>query len=206
MTCALRRASATEIQHLRDDPAQLPDFLDPENGSAPGVEVVRVPGLLGLVLRLFPITISQVKPHPGWATAAETELGDASRAEIGQEIDLDKAWHGLHYLFTGTAWEGELLLLASQRLQAIRGVRLVGTAPEKIAVLSFILEGVHPHDVGTVLDDEGVAVRAGHHCAQPVMARFGIPATVRASFAFYNTSEEIEALARGVERAEAVFR
>jgi cysteine desulfurase/selenocysteine lyase len=73
-------------------------------------------------------------------------------------------------------------------------------------VLSFVLDGVHPHDVGTVLDDTGVAVRAGHHCAQPLMARLGIPATVRASFAFYNTADEIEALARGVERAGEVFR
>jgi len=73
-------------------------------------------------------------------------------------------------------------------------------------VISFVLEGVHPHDVGTVLDDAGVAVRAGHHCAQPVMARFGLPATVRASFACYNTVDEIEALARGVERAGEVFR
>jgi cysteine desulfurase / selenocysteine lyase len=72
-------------------------------------------------------------------------------------------------------------------------------------VLSFVLEGIHPHDVGTVLDDEGVAVRAGHHCAQPVMQRFGIPATVRASFAFYNTPDEIDALVRGVERARKVF-
>jgi cysteine desulfurase / selenocysteine lyase len=72
-------------------------------------------------------------------------------------------------------------------------------------VLSFVLEGIHPHDVGTVLDDEGVAVRAGHHCAQPVMQRFGIPATVRASFAFYNTLDEIEVLVRGIERARKVF-
>jgi cysteine desulfurase / selenocysteine lyase len=104
------------------------------------------------------------------------------------------------------AWEDELLRLGTARLGAIPGVRLVGTAPEKVAVISFVLEGVHPHDVGTVLDDGGVAVRAGHHCAQPVMARFGLPATVRASFACYNTADEIEALARGVERAGEVFR
>ncbi len=72
-------------------------------------------------------------------------------------------------------------------------------------MLSFVVEGIHPHDVGTVLDDDGVAVRAGHHCAQPVMQRFGIPATVRASFAFYNTPDEIEVLVRGVERARKVF-
>ncbi len=103
------------------------------------------------------------------------------------------------------AWEEELLRLATERVGEIRGVRLVGTAPEKVAVLSFILDGVHPHDVGTILDDEGVAVRAGHHCAQPVMTSLGIPATVRASFAFYNTVQEIEALARGVARAAEVF-
>jgi cysteine desulfurase / selenocysteine lyase len=102
-------------------------------------------------------------------------------------------------------WEEELLRLATERVGEIRGVRLVGTAREKVAVLSFILDGVHPHDVGTILDDEGVAVRAGHHCAQPVMTSLGIPATVRASFAFYNTVQEIEALARGVARAAEVF-
>jgi cysteine desulfurase/selenocysteine lyase len=104
------------------------------------------------------------------------------------------------------AWESELLQLATTRLAELPGVRLVGTAAAKAAVLSFVLDGVHPHDLGTVLDDEGVAVRAGHHCAQPVMARYGIPATVRASFAFYNTADEVEALARGVERAGKVFR
>jgi cysteine desulfurase/selenocysteine lyase len=104
------------------------------------------------------------------------------------------------------AWEQELLRIATTRIGELPGVRLVGTAPEKAAVLSFILEGVHAHDLGTILDDGGVAVRAGHHCAQPVMTRFGIPATVRASFAFYNTRDEIEALALGIERAAEVFR
>ena len=102
-------------------------------------------------------------------------------------------------------WEGELLARATELIGGLPGVRLVGTAREKAGVLSFVVEGIHPHDVGTVLDDEGVAVRAGHHCAQPVMQRFGIPATVRASFAFYNTPDEIEVLVRGVERARKVF-
>jgi cysteine desulfurase/selenocysteine lyase len=102
-------------------------------------------------------------------------------------------------------WEGQLLDRATERIGTIPGVQLVGTARKKAGVLSFVLEGVHPHDVGTVLDDEGVAVRTGHHCAQPVMQRFGLPATVRASFAFYNTLDEIEVLARGVERAGKVF-
>jgi cysteine desulfurase/selenocysteine lyase len=102
-------------------------------------------------------------------------------------------------------WESELLARATELIGALSGVRLVGTARKKAGVLSFVLEGIHPHDVGTVLDDEGVAVRAGHHCAQPVMQRFGIPATVRASFAFYNTLDEIDVLVRGVERARKVF-
>jgi cysteine desulfurase/selenocysteine lyase len=101
--------------------------------------------------------------------------------------------------------ERELLSRATEAIGALPGVRLVGTAGEKVGVLSFVLDGIHPHDVGTVLDDEGVAVRAGHHCAQPVMQRFGIPATVRASFAFYNTLEEIDVLVRGVQRARKVF-
>ena len=103
------------------------------------------------------------------------------------------------------AWEGELLARATELVGAVPGVRLVGTAPEKAAVLSFVLEGVHPHDVGTILDDDGIAVRAGHHCAQPLMDRLGLPATVRASFAFYNTMDEVEVLARGVRRAAEVF-
>jgi cysteine desulfurase/selenocysteine lyase len=84
-------------------------------------------------------------------------------------------------------------------------VRIIGTAREKAGVISFVLEGVHAHDVGTVLDREGIAVRTGHHCAQPVMDRFGVPATVRASLAFYNTKQEINALAAGIQRVKALF-
>jgi len=122
-------------------------------------------------------------------------LGLATALDYFEAVGLDRI----------AAWEEELLRLATEQVGEIRGVRLVGTAPQKVAVLSFILDGVHPHDVGTILDDEGVAVRAGHHCAQPVMTSLGIPATVRASFAFYNTVREIEALARGVARAAEVF-
>ncbi len=85
------------------------------------------------------------------------------------------------------------------------GVRLIGTAREKAAVLSFALDGVHPHDVGTLLNEEGVAVRTGHHCAQPVMQRFKVPATSRASFAFYNTMAEVDALAAGIRNVQKVF-
>ncbi len=101
--------------------------------------------------------------------------------------------------------EYELLSAATRALSEIPGVRLVGTASHKAAVLSFVLDGIHPHDVATVLDHEGVAVRAGHHCAQPLMERLGLPATTRASFALYNTLEEVEVLARAVRRARELF-
>ncbi|HEY8022253.1 MAG TPA: cysteine desulfurase [Thermoanaerobaculia bacterium] len=104
------------------------------------------------------------------------------------------------------AWEGELLARATALLAEIPGVRIVGTARDKAAVLSFVVDGVHPHDVGTLLDGSGIAVRAGHHCAQPVMDHFGVAATTRASFAFYNTLEETEALAEGVARVRGMFR
>jgi len=103
------------------------------------------------------------------------------------------------------AWEEELLGYATERMRELSGVRLIGTAREKAAVLSFVVEGVHPHDVGAVLDDDGVAIRAGHHCAQPLMRRFGLPATARASFAFYNTRDEVDALVRGVAHVRSVF-
>ncbi|MBV9481852.1 MAG: cysteine desulfurase [Acidobacteria bacterium] len=102
-------------------------------------------------------------------------------------------------------YEHELLAYASEELSAISGVRLIGTARQKASVLSFIIEGIHPHDVGTILDQEGIAVRTGHHCAQPVMERFGIDATARASFALYNTREEIDALVGGIQKVKEVF-
>lgn len=101
--------------------------------------------------------------------------------------------------------EQTLLRYATEQLGQIKGVRLIGTAREKAAVLSFTLDGIHPHDAGTLLDLEGVAIRAGHHCAQPVMQRFGVPATARASFAFYNTLAEVDALAAGVRKVQQVF-
>ena len=103
------------------------------------------------------------------------------------------------------AWEHELLEYGTELLQAVPGVRLIGTARRKAAVLSFVLDGVHPHDVGTILDHEGVAVRAGHHCAMPVMDRFGVPATVRASLGLYNTPAELETLATAVRTAREII-
>jgi len=102
-------------------------------------------------------------------------------------------------------YEHELLTYATQEVSAVPGVRLIGTAKEKAGVLSFVMDGVHPHDIGTILDQEGIAIRTGHHCAQPVMTRFGIDATARASFGLYNTTEEIDALVRALEKVREVF-
>lgn len=103
------------------------------------------------------------------------------------------------------AHEHELLTYATEKISAISGVSLIGAAKERAGVISFVVEGVHPHDVGTILDQEGIAIRTGHHCSQPVMERFGIPATARASFAVYNTFGEIDALVRGIGKVREVF-
>ncbi len=104
-----------------------------------------------------------------------------------------------------TAHEHALLDIATQRLQQLDGVRIIGTAKQKASVLSFMIEDVHPHDVGTIFDQQGVAIRAGHHCAQPVMQFFGIAATARASFAFYNTEAEIDALVNAIKTTQELF-
>ena len=103
------------------------------------------------------------------------------------------------------AHEHALLLDATEQLSALPGVRLIGTARHKAAVLSFALQGIHPHDVGTLLNAEGIAVRTGHHCTQPLMQRLGVPATARASFAFYNTHAEVDALVAGIRSVQQVF-
>ncbi|MEP6570303.1 MAG: cysteine desulfurase [Acidobacteriota bacterium] len=125
----------------------------------------------------------------------------ASQIGLGAAIDylnsIDRKKAALH--------EHELLRYATERLKAIEGVRIIGTAREKMSVLSFVIDEIHPHDIGTILDQEGIAIRAGHHCAQPVMQRFNIPATARASFAFYNTKEEVDVLARTIEKVVEIF-
>ena len=103
------------------------------------------------------------------------------------------------------SYEHELLTYATETVSNLPGVRLVGTAREKAGVLSFVMEDIHPHDIGTILDQEGIAIRTGHHCAQPVMERFGVDATARASFALYNTKDEIDLLVRGIQKVREVF-
>jgi cysteine desulfurase/selenocysteine lyase len=121
--------------------------------------------------------------------------GDMIRTVTLNSLDRDAA----------LAHEQELLSYATELLSSIGGVRIIGTAREKASVVSFVIDQVHPHDVGTILDQEGIAIRAGHHCAQPVMQRFKIPATARASFAFYNTKDEVDRLASAVEKCIEVF-
>ena len=123
---------------------------------------------------------------------------------IGLGAALDYVEHiGLDNM---AAWEHELLTYATGKLQQVPGLRIVGTAREKASVISMLIEGIHPHDVGTILDGEGIAVRTGHHCCQPIMDRLHIPATVRASLAFYNTREEIDALVAALHKVIEVFR
>lgn len=132
---------------------------------------------------------------------------EAGTPAIASQIGLGAAIDYLNSIGreAAIAYEYELLAYATERLSGIEGVRLVGTARDKASVLSFTIDDIHPHDIGTILDQEGIAVRAGHHCAQPVMQRLQVPATARASFAFYNTKEEVDALAHAIEKVIEVF-
>lgn len=122
-------------------------------------------------------------------------IGLGAAIDYIQSIGLDKI----------AAYEHELLEYGTKILSEIEGLTLVGTARNKASILGFVLGDVHPHDIGTVLDQEGIAIRAGHHCAQPVMSRFGVPATARASLAFYNTKDEIDALAKAIVKCQGLF-
>lgn len=122
-------------------------------------------------------------------------IGLGAAIDYLEQIDFDAA----------AAWEQELLHYGTATLGAVDGLRIIGTAPHKAAVISFALEGVHPHDIGTIVDHAGIAIRTGHHCAMPVMDYYGVPATARASFAFYNTKSEIDRLAAALLQAREVF-
>lgn len=132
---------------------------------------------------------------------------EAGTPNIAGVIGLGEA---IRYL-SGLDWraveehEADLVAYCTTVVSGIPGARIIGTAREKAGVVSFIMEGIHPHDIGTILDQEGIAVRTGHHCAQPVMERFSIPATVRASFAIYNTREEVDRLGEGLRKVKEVF-
>jgi cysteine desulfurase/selenocysteine lyase len=139
--------------------------------------------------------------------AAIPDKFEAGTPAIASQIGLGAAIDYLNSIDREAAqrYEQELLAYATERISSIEGVRVIGTAREKASVLAFVLGDVHPHDVGTILDQEGIAIRAGHHCAQPVMQHFGVPATARASFAFYNTKAEVDSLVRAVQKVVEVF-
>jgi cysteine desulfurase/selenocysteine lyase len=122
-------------------------------------------------------------------------IGLGAAVDYLNEIGLDRV----------AKYERELLAYATDVLSVIPGLKVIGRAKEKASVLSVVLEGVHAHDIGTILDQQGIAIRTGHHCAQPVMDRFGVPATARASVALYNTRADIDALAKGIYRVTEVF-
>jgi cysteine desulfurase/selenocysteine lyase len=145
----------------------------------------------------FEKTTYNVIPHKFEAGTPPIEAAITLGAAVDYltEVGIERA--GAH--------ETDLLDYATDQVNRLPGVRIIGTAENKAAVLSFTVEGVHPHDVGTLLNEEGVAIRTGHHCAQPVMQRFGIPATSRASFAFYNTMAEVDALIAGIRKVQKVF-
>jgi cysteine desulfurase/selenocysteine lyase len=132
---------------------------------------------------------------------------EAGTPNIAGAIGLGAAIDYVETLGIGqiAAYESELLQYGTDRLSSIEGLKIIGTADRKGSLISFVMEGVHPHDIGTILDAEGIAIRTGHHCAQPLMDRFGVPATARASFAFYNTKEEIDVLVKGIDRVIEVF-
>ena len=132
---------------------------------------------------------------------------EAGTPNIGGGIGLGAAIDYLERIDreAALAYEHELLTYATRRLLEIPRVRIIGTARQKATVLSFVVDGIHPHDIGTILDHEGIAIRTGHHCAQPVMQRFGIPATARASFAFYNTKDEVDILMKGLGKVLEVL-
>ncbi len=135
------------------------------------------------------------------------ERFEAGTPDISGAIGLAAAIQYLEKLGHATLanYESSLLTYATEAVGQIQGVRIIGDAPEKIGVLSFVMDGVHPHDIGTVLDNEGIAIRAGHHCCMPLMKRFGLPGTARASFAFYNTHAEADRLAAALAKVWKMF-
>ncbi|HEY8495027.1 MAG TPA: cysteine desulfurase [Myxococcota bacterium] len=166
--------------------AELLEAMPPWQGGGEMIETVR-----------FERSTWARIPHKFEAGTPHIAGGAGLAAAIGylESIGIDRV----------AAHEEALLAYAVEALASVPGVRLVGTAPSRAGVLGFVVDGIHAHDVGTILDREGVAVRAGHHCAQPVMERFGVPATVRASFGLYNAREDVDALVRGLHTVVEVF-
>ena len=166
--------------------AELLEAMPPYQGGGDMISVVTFEKTL---YNSLPYKFEAGTPHIAGA------IGLAAGIDYVQRIGLNRI----------AAYETDLLAYGTELLSAIPGLRIIGTAKEKAGVLSFVLDGIHAHDVGTILDHEGIAIRAGHHCAMPAMKRFGVPATARASLAFYNTREELDALAKGLHKVIEVF-
>ncbi len=163
--------------------------------------------------------LDQMKPYQGGGdmirsvTFEKTTYNDlpykfeAGTPNIVGGIGLGAAIDYIHIIGLNaiSRYEHELLDYGTEILSHVSGLRLIGTAKSKASILSFVLDNAHPHDIGTILDREGIAIRTGHHCTQPVMKRFGIPATARASISFYNTKEELDALVRGIAKVSEIF-
>jgi cysteine desulfurase/selenocysteine lyase len=153
----------------------------------------------GEMIRTVRFEQTTYAPLPAKFEAGTPHIAGAIGMGVAVDYLRGLSWEWVH------RHETDLLQYATAQLEALPGVRIVGTAPVKAAVVSFVMDGVHAHDVGTILDQEGIAVRTGHHCTQPVMERLGVPATARASLACYNTREEVDALVRGIEKVREVF-
>ena len=166
--------------------AKLLEEMPPYQG---GGDMISKVSFTETVYNVLPYKFEAGTPH------IEGAIGLGAAIDYLRILGLERAAH----------YEEELLRYGTEVLSAIPGLRLIGTAKEKASVLSFVLDGIHPHDIGTILNQEGIAIRTGHHCAMPVMTRFGIPATARASLAFYNTKEEIDRLAKGIEKVKKVL-
>jgi cysteine desulfurase / selenocysteine lyase len=165
---------------------QLLEGMSPYQG---GGDMIRSVTFEKTIYNDLPYKFEAGTPHIAGA------IGLGAALQYISQIGIDRA----------AAHERELVAYATDLLRTIPGLRLIGTAREKVGVLSFVLDGIHPQDVGTILDRNGIAVRTGHHCAQPVMERFGVPATTRASLAFYNSKAEIDALANSIRRVQKLF-
>ncbi|HWP81228.1 MAG TPA: cysteine desulfurase [Bacteroidota bacterium] len=204
---------AQAVQHMKVDVRDLDcDFYVFSGHKAYG------PTGIGVLYGKLPL-LEAMPPYQGGGdmiksvTFEKTTFNDlpykfeAGTPNIAGAIGLGMAVEYLKYVGVENiaAYEHKLLEYATSALSEIKNLRLIGTAQNKTSVLSFVMDGVHPHDIGTIVDREGVAIRTGHHCAQPVMERFGVPATARASLALYNTREEIDALVRALEKVNEVF-
>ncbi|EMR13489.1 cysteine desulfurase [Methylophaga lonarensis MPL] len=165
---------------------QLLEAMPPYQG---GGDMILSVSFSGTIYNELPYKFEAGTPHIAGA------IGLAAAIDYIQQFGMEVL----------AAHEHHLLDLATAKLQAMDGVRIIGTAKEKASVLSFMIDGVHPHDVGTIFDQQGVAIRTGHHCAQPVMEYFDIPATARASFAFYNSEQEVDALVAAIKKTQELF-